>query len=163
MGQSKEQCQEHPKHRIQTYAHLRSPPPNIGAPSNTQAVRDVFGRPEVGRTAFPTLSSGGEPRLRYRTSLFNYLFSGGRPSVLRRISTVLGSSGRARMPDPPSGTVTFLFADIEDSTRLLHQLGDRYTTVIEEYHRLLREIFHQAGGFEEDPAGESLFVVFPHA
>jgi len=67
------------------------------------------------------------------------------------------------MSDPPSGTVTFLFADIEDSTRLLHQLEDRYTTVIEEYHRLLREVFHQAGGYEEDPAGESLFVVFPYA
>jgi len=67
------------------------------------------------------------------------------------------------MPDPPSGTVTFLFADIEDSTRLLHQLGDRYTTVIEAYHRLLREVFHRAGGYEEDPVGESLFVVFPRA
>ena len=67
------------------------------------------------------------------------------------------------MPDPPSGTVTFLFADIEDSTRLLQQLGDHYTKVIEDYHRLLREILHEAGGFEEDPAGEGLFVVFPHA
>ena len=67
------------------------------------------------------------------------------------------------MPDPPSGTVTFLFADIEDSTRLLHQLGDRYTKVVEEYQRLLREIFHDAGGYEEDPAGESLFVVFSSA
>jgi predicted ATPase/class 3 adenylate cyclase len=67
------------------------------------------------------------------------------------------------MSDPPSGTVTFLFADIEDSTRLLHQLGDRYLKVIEDYHRLARGIFQAAGGYEEDPAGEGLFVVFPQA
>ncbi|HEY6103423.1 MAG TPA: adenylate/guanylate cyclase domain-containing protein [bacterium] len=67
------------------------------------------------------------------------------------------------MSNPPSGTVTFLFADIEDSTRLLHQLGARYPKVIEDYHRLVRGIFQAAGGYEEDPAGEGLFVVFPHA
>jgi predicted ATPase/class 3 adenylate cyclase len=67
------------------------------------------------------------------------------------------------MPEPPSGTVTFLFADLEDSTRLLHGLGDRYARVIEDYHRVVREIFENAGGYEEDPAGESLFVVFPSA
>ena len=67
------------------------------------------------------------------------------------------------MSNPPSGTVTFLFADIEDSTRLLHQLGARYPKVIGDYHRLVRGIFQAAGGYEEDPAGEGLFVVFPHA
>jgi predicted ATPase/class 3 adenylate cyclase len=67
------------------------------------------------------------------------------------------------MPNQPSGTVTFLFADIEDSTRLLHHLGDRYPKVIEDYHRRVRGIFQAAGGYEEDPAGEGLFVVFPHA
>jgi class 3 adenylate cyclase len=43
------------------------------------------------------------------------------------------------MPEPPRGTVTFLFSDIEHSTRLLRHLGDRYADVLAEYRRLLRE------------------------
>ena len=45
------------------------------------------------------------------------------------------------MPTLPSGTVTFLFSDIEHSTRLLQHLGDRYADVLTEYRRLLRETF----------------------
>jgi class 3 adenylate cyclase len=37
------------------------------------------------------------------------------------------------MPELPSGTVTFLFTDIEGSTRLLMQLGEQYGTVLEEH------------------------------
>lgn len=42
------------------------------------------------------------------------------------------------MPGLPTGTVTFLSTDIEGSTRLLQQLGDRYTQVLAAHHRLLR-------------------------
>lgn len=45
------------------------------------------------------------------------------------------------MPEPPSGTVTFLFSDIEHSTRLLQHLGDRYAEVLAAYRCLLREAF----------------------
>ena len=41
--------------------------------------------------------------------------------------------------DLPTGTVTFLFTDIEGSTRLLQQLGDAYPDLLSEHHRLLRE------------------------
>src|ERR671939_375003 len=42
------------------------------------------------------------------------------------------------MADLPSGTVTFLFTDIEGSTRLLARLRDRYADVLAAHHRLLR-------------------------
>jgi YVTN family beta-propeller protein len=59
-----------------------------------------------------------------------------------------------------SGTVTFLFSDIEESTRLLRQLGDRYAEARDEHERLLREAFERHGGRAVDSQGDSLFVVF---
>ena len=46
----------------------------------------------------------------------------------------------------PGGTVTFLFTDIEGSTRLLQELGDGYGQVVADHRRLLREVFQSAGG-----------------
>ena len=40
----------------------------------------------------------------------------------------------------PEGTVTFLFTDIEGSTRLLQQLGDRYADVLFEHRDKLRAV-----------------------
>jgi hypothetical protein len=42
------------------------------------------------------------------------------------------------MTELPSGTVTFLFTDIEGSTKLLHELGDEYAPVLAEHRRILR-------------------------
>lgn len=64
----------------------------------------------------------------------------------------------------PSGTLTFLFTDIEGSTRLLRQLGrERYGQVLDTHRRLLREAFAAAGGREVDHQGDALFVVFRSA
>jgi predicted ATPase/class 3 adenylate cyclase len=60
-----------------------------------------------------------------------------------------------------TGTVTFAFTDIEGSTRILGQLGDRYTAVLEEHQRLLRETFGSHGGVEVSTEGDSFFYVFP--
>ncbi len=60
----------------------------------------------------------------------------------------------------PSGTVTFLFSDIERSTELLRRLRDRYADVLGEHNRLLRQEFEQAGGVEIDTQGDSFFVAF---
>ena len=65
------------------------------------------------------------------------------------------------MPALPSGTVTFLFSDIEHSTRLLQHLGDRYADVLAEYRRLLRETFQAGDGHEIDTAGDGFFVGLP--
>jgi predicted ATPase/class 3 adenylate cyclase len=66
--------------------------------------------------------------------------------------------------DLPGGTVTFLFTDIEGSTRLLDQLGaDRYAVALAEHHRVLRETFDRHGGVEVDTQGDAFFVAFPTA
>jgi predicted ATPase len=64
----------------------------------------------------------------------------------------------------PRGTVTFLFTDIEGSTRLLHELGaDEYASALAEHRRVLREAFERHGGVEVDTQGDAFFVAFPTA
>jgi class 3 adenylate cyclase len=63
----------------------------------------------------------------------------------------------------PGGTVTFLFTDIEGSTRLLQELGDDYGQVVADHRRLLREVFQAAGGNEVDTQGDAFFYSFPRA
>ncbi len=64
----------------------------------------------------------------------------------------------------PAGTVTFLFTDIEGSTRLLHALGpDAYAEALAEHRRLLREAFAAHSGVEMDTQGDAFFVAFPTA
>ena len=66
--------------------------------------------------------------------------------------------------DLPTGTVTFLFTDIEGSTRLLRQLGsDVYANALAEHRRLLRDAFAAEGGVEVDTQGDACFVAFPTA
>jgi DNA-binding NarL/FixJ family response regulator/class 3 adenylate cyclase len=67
------------------------------------------------------------------------------------------------MPELPSGTVTFLFSDIEGSTALLRQLRDRYGDVLADHQRLLRSAFEEAGGSEIDSQGDSFFFCFRKA
>jgi predicted ATPase/class 3 adenylate cyclase len=63
----------------------------------------------------------------------------------------------------PTGTVTFLFTDIEGSTKLLHELGDDYADVLAEHRRLLRDAFTRHGGVEVDTQGDAFFVAFERA
>jgi len=66
--------------------------------------------------------------------------------------------------DLPSGTVTFLFSDIEGSTRLLKQLGrERYGVLLGEHNLLLREAFTAHAGVEIDRQGDAFFFVFRSA
>ncbi|MDP9231535.1 MAG: tetratricopeptide repeat protein [Actinomycetota bacterium] len=67
------------------------------------------------------------------------------------------------MRELPRGTVTFLFTDIEGSTRLLHDLGDGYADVLGEHRRLLREAFARNGGVEVDTQGDAFFAAFARA
>jgi class 3 adenylate cyclase/energy-coupling factor transporter ATP-binding protein EcfA2 len=64
------------------------------------------------------------------------------------------------MSDLPAGRVTFLFTDIEGSTRLLHALGEEYARVLMDHRRLLRAAFAGHGGVEVDTQGDSFFVAF---
>ncbi|HEV8574531.1 MAG TPA: adenylate/guanylate cyclase domain-containing protein [Dehalococcoidia bacterium] len=63
----------------------------------------------------------------------------------------------------PSGTVTFLFTDIEGSTKLLRELGEAYAGALAEHRRVLREAFARHDGFEVGTEGDAFFVVFRSA
>ncbi|CAN5723206.1 LuxR family transcriptional regulator [soil metagenome] len=75
------------------------------------------------------------------------------------------SSAESTGPAPslPSGTVTFVFSDLEGSTRLLRALKDEYANVLQRYHGLLQEVFTRHGGMLVDTAGDGLFYGFPAA
>ncbi len=77
------------------------------------------------------------------------------PSIdQRRASGVTGT------PALPRGTVTFLFTDVEGSTRLLNQLGDAYTQVLLDHRAILRSSIERWRGVEVDTQGDSFFVAF---
>jgi predicted ATPase/class 3 adenylate cyclase len=63
----------------------------------------------------------------------------------------------------PRGTVTFLFTDVEGSTRLLQEHGPAYADLLAEHRRLLREAFARHEGVEVDTQGDAFFVAFPRA
>jgi predicted ATPase len=66
--------------------------------------------------------------------------------------------------DLPSGTVTFLFTDVEGSTKLLHSLGaESYAEALAEHRRLIREACASEGGVEVDTQGDAFFFAFPTA
>jgi class 3 adenylate cyclase len=68
------------------------------------------------------------------------------------------------MSQLPGGTVTFVFTDIEGSTRLLQELGDEvYERVSGDHRRLVREAFGARGGTEIDTQGDAFFFSFPRA
>ncbi len=68
------------------------------------------------------------------------------------------------MPSLPTGTITFLFTDIEGSTTLLQRLGDRrYAEVLAEQQRFLRKAFAEGNGQEIDTQGDAFLVAFPRA
>ena len=68
------------------------------------------------------------------------------------------------MPNLPSGTVTFLFSDIEGSTALLKELGDAgYASLLAEHRRLVRETLAAHDGQEIDTQGDAFFYSFPRA
>ena len=66
--------------------------------------------------------------------------------------------------DLPSGTVTFLFTDVEASTKLLHSLGaDAYADALAQHRRLIRSACAAEGGVEVDTQGDAFFFAFPTA
>jgi class 3 adenylate cyclase len=68
------------------------------------------------------------------------------------------------MADLPSGTVTFLFTDVEGSTKLLHELGaEAYAEALAEHRRVIREACAAHGGVEVDTQGDAFFFAFPRA
>src|SRR5205085_11386434 len=79
-------------------------------------------------------------------------------------SWVSGKADRRLMPRAlPTGTVTFLFTDIEGSTKLASRLGPAWPAVLERHQALLRAAFEAGDGVEVATEGDSFFVAFPSA
>jgi predicted ATPase/class 3 adenylate cyclase len=76
-----------------------------------------------------------------------------------RVATLL----RLTEMELPTGTVTFLFTDIEGSTRLLEELGDGYVEALAGHRQVLRKAFADHGGAEVDTQGDAFFVAFARA
>src|SRR5436309_1771519 len=83
------------------------------------------------------------------------------PSV--KVTEMIESAAGVTMAALPGGTVTFLFTDIEGSTRLLQELGDSYGEVVRDHRRLLRENLGDKGGAEVDTQGDAFFYSFTRA
>ena len=64
------------------------------------------------------------------------------------------------MPELPTGQVTFVFTDVEGSTRLVRDLGDSYVGVIADHRRLVREAFAERNGYEVDARGDEFLLAF---
>jgi class 3 adenylate cyclase len=63
--------------------------------------------------------------------------------------------------DLPTGTVTFLFTDVEGSTRLLEEVGDEaYDEALAEHRRIVREACTEHAGVEVDTQGDAFFFAF---
>lgn len=65
------------------------------------------------------------------------------------------------MPHLPTGTVTFMFTDIEGSTRLLQRVGESYPDLLADHNRILREAIAVGGGTEVQTEGDAFFAAFP--
>jgi class 3 adenylate cyclase len=81
----------------------------------------------------------------------------------RGLVLVEGVYAAREMSVLPAGTVTFLFADVEGSTRLVRELGDSYGSLLGEIRELLRQAVVDGGGAEVDCRADELFAVFPRA
>ena len=63
----------------------------------------------------------------------------------------------------PEGVVTFVFTDIEGSTRLFHRIGDGYLDLLDRHHRILRDAWADHHGREVKTEGDAFFVAFAEA
>jgi len=79
---------------------------------------------------------------------------------LRRRRSSGPPPGRWRLAALPTGTVSFLFTDIEGSTRLLQELGDRYAAVRDDHAAIVRHAIDEGGGVEVSTEGDSFFAAF---
>jgi class 3 adenylate cyclase len=88
--------------------------------------------------------------------------AGGAGRARRGVAGTLWRAGRATV-ERPRGTITFLFTDVEGSTRLLMSLGERYADLLTAHERTLRAAFGEHHGYEIGTHGDEFFVAFTRA
>src|SRR5215212_1785187 len=98
---------------------------------------------------------GSPPGIRVRGSAPHLV------EALTRGTTAQGALLLRVMTELPTGTVTFVFTDIEGSTRLLQELGDEYGPLQDAHAAIMRSAIGAGGGVEIRTEGDSFFAVFP--
>jgi class 3 adenylate cyclase len=84
----------------------------------------------------------------------------GRGTISRMPAKSANRRRERRPPEAPTGTVAFLFTDIEGSTRLARSHPDEYETLLERHRSILREAYARHAGLEVGTEGDSFFVAF---
>ena len=85
-------------------------------------------------------------------------------TIDRMISWVEEEQPDLRRAEAPDGTVSVLFSDIEDSTRLTERLGDRrWLELLEAHDAIVREHVRKHGGYEVKSQGDGFMLAFPSA
>src|SRR6266851_1698562 len=72
-----------------------------------------------------------------------------------------GRRGRGMTDSAPRGIVVLMFTDIEDSSPLWEQMGDRFRPVLQRHNQLIRERIQAWDGYEVKSQGDSFMVAFP--
>ena len=166
---------------VVTYEWLSGDPPFTGSVQQI-ASQHLSAHPSLLRTKMPAISSAVEqvvmkaldkdPKQRFAhvvdfalaleeafdaetTGRTLFVPTSGRPAEREQ-----GTSAPRNLP---TGTVTLLFTDIEESTHLLQQLGDRYGSLLAEYRHLLQASFQEWNGYEVDSRGDAFSVAFARA
>jgi predicted ATPase/class 3 adenylate cyclase/DNA-binding CsgD family transcriptional regulator len=166
---------------VVVYEWLCGKPPFLG-PLLEVAVQHVSASPPSLREQVPDLSPAieevvlralaKEPEQRFaRMQDFTIaLEHASRPVVSPRLTPVLAPENGietghrpSSIQDLPRGTMTLLFTDMEGSTRLLQQLGNRYAGVLTQCRHVLRAAFQHWSGHEVDTQGDAFFVAFARA
>lgn len=80
--------------------------------------------------------------------------------VTRQLREAVRSRGSGELP---SGTVTLLLSDIEGSTVLVRDLGDAYSSLLDEVRQLIREVVEHHQGYEVDARADEFFAAFGRA
>ena len=148
---------------------------SVGAGKEISQVEDEYVRAE-GKTALIYVKDQVARRDARLGALVRRIESDGRASCKRfsdptelahelesDLIVLLAEHFAPKQVELPSGTVTMLFTDIEGSTRLVRELGDRYRVVLADHHQVLREAWRTHAGQEIGTDGDSFFVVFRRA
>jgi class 3 adenylate cyclase len=134
-------------------------------PINDEAhVRNALSR--FNQTAFEDEASRDRARTRLLNAAKRYgiVPVGFMTGQLRNVRIRGESEARAiEVRTLPTGFITFLLADIEDSTGLVRQLGDSYDRLRADVRRLLRAALRASGGREVDTHADEMFAVFVQA
>lgn len=166
---------------VVAYEWLCGEPPFTG-PVQLAAMQHLSAPPPLLRSKIPAISSAmeevvlkalaKEPELRYpnvqafaqalEEAYHATTLGSARPATASKQMAGDGKSPSTK-PDLPTGTVTLLFAEMEGSTRLLQQLGDRYADALAECRQVLRGVFQEWNGYEVDTQGDAFFVAFARA